>query len=331
MHIQSINEDTFIQNLLHNFPVKEPLVGIGDDCAVIPDGQGGGWLVTTDALVEGVHFLKNQISALDLGYKTISVNVSDIAAMGGTPKYAFLSIAFPKTIEKTWISNLIGGIKEACSKWNILLLGGDTVGSKRDIFLNLTLIGSAPLSHIKYRNQAQIGDAICVTGSLGNSWAGFKVLQNQIPVDTSVSQLLQAHFHPEPHLAQGIWLGSQKDVHAMMDISDGLDRDLKRLLKSSRCGAIVETSKIPQGPALLEVCQHNQWDSLTLALNGGEDYCLLLTVSSSHLAALQQAFHQQFNTYLYEIGSITAETEKLIYQECGKDFQFKEENFDHFQ
>jgi len=331
MQFQNINEETFIQNILQNFPVKEPILGIGDDCAVIPDAQGNGWLITTDALVEGIHFLKDQISSFDLGYKMMSVNVSDIAAMGGTPKYAFLSIAFPKTINATWTHDLIKGLKEACNKWDILLLGGDTVGSKRDIFINITLIGSAPLPQIKYRNRAQVGDAICVTGFLGNSWAGLKALKEKVPVDDSVSHLLQAHFHPEPHLAQGIWLASQNEVHAMMDVSDGLDRDLKRLLKSSKCGAIVETSKIPLAQALLEVSQHNQWDPLNLAMNGGEDYCLLLTVSLDHLPALQKAFCAQFNTFLYEIGLITDTPERLIYQDCGKEFQLKEENFDHFQ
>ena len=149
MPFQDWGEERFIQYLAKQFPSTSSIVGIGDDCAVIPGEQEMAWLVTTDALVEGVHFLKDQIAATDLGYKTVAVNVSDITAMGGESKYAFLSIALPKAEDSTWVCNVIQGVKDACEKWNILLLGGDTVRIKKEIsFVNLTLMGSAMTARI---------------------------------------------------------------------------------------------------------------------------------------------------------------------------------------
>ena len=128
MHFHDFGEEKFVQHLTRQFAVKAPLIGIGDDAAVIPGNRGMAWLVTTDALVEGIHFLKEQISPEDLGFKTIAVNVSDISAMGGKPKYAFLSIALPKNVDSKWTLDLMRGIKNGCEKWGIALLGGDTVG-----------------------------------------------------------------------------------------------------------------------------------------------------------------------------------------------------------
>lgn len=308
-----------------------PLVGIGDDCAVIPADHGMAWLVTTDALVEGIHFLKEQISAKDLGYKTIAVSVSDVAAMGGEPKYAFLSIALPKTIEAAWASDLIFGIKEACEKWDLLLLGGDTVGSLRDLFLNVTLIGSAKEERIVYRHGARVGDLICASGTLGDSGGGLKMLQEKIPVSRENAKLIRAHFHPEPSPKQGIWLASQQGVHAMMDISDGLDCDLQRLLRCSHTGALIEIDRFPLSSSLIRICAEQGWDPIELALTGGEDYCLLLSVDPKHAALIQSSFQELFGSPLHVIGSVTAPPSSIVYLKQGKAIEIKCKHFDHFQ
>lgn len=327
MQIKDWGEEGLIHHLEKNFPYKSPIVGIGDDCAVIPSENGEAWLVTTDALIEGIHFLKEQIPPMDLGYKTLAVNLSDIAAMGGTPKYAFLTIALPKTTDSEWICSLIQGIKEACKEWNILLLGGDTVGSKRDIFLNLTLIGSTKLKNIKYRHQAQVSDIICVTGYLGDSGGGLKALQENLKKTKNIKALIEAHFHPTPHLQQGKWLAKQKDVHAMIDLSDGLDIGLNHLITHSAWGAEVEISKIPLSKALLQTCLENNWDPLQLALTGGEDYCLLFTVSPEAFPFIKN----EFNYPLYEIGRITHQPHQLTYLENDQPKEIKYPKFDHFQ
>ena len=331
MNFQDWGEEGFIQYLAKLFSQKGPIRGIGDDCAIIPDDKGTATLVTTDTLIEGIHFLKAQIPPKALGYKTIAVNVSDIAAMGGTPQYAFLSTALPRTTEAGWAKELAAGIKEACDKWHILLLGGDTVGSKRDIFLNLTLIGQAEAHKIKYRHTAQVGDIICVTGFLGEAAAGLKVLQNGLPETPEIKHLIHKHFHPEPDPAQGRWLAAHEEVHAMMDLSDGLDADLNKLLKSSNKGAKIEISKLPFSAELTRLCAKQAWDALELAVAGGEEYCLLLTIRKKAFETIQEAFTKNFQKPLYDIGTIVESPSKIHYQKQGKPFQIKGQSFDHFQ
>ncbi|CCB87428.1 MULTISPECIES: thiamine-phosphate kinase [Parachlamydia] len=329
MQVQDWGEEGIIHYLSHCFSAKNGIVGIGDDCAVIPAENEEAWLVTTDALIEGVHFLKDQIAPIDLGYKTIAVNVSDVAAMGGTPKFAFLTLALPSTVHCEWTRLVLQGIKEACEKWHIQLLGGDTVGSRRDIFINLTLIGSAPQKHIRYRNQAQLGDRICVSGNLGNSGGGLQALKEKIQTTPEVKILLEAHFRPTPHIQQGRWLASQPGVHAMMDVSDGLDLDLKRLIKSSHKGAHVDISKIPLSEELLKMAQTKGWNPLQLALTGGEDYCLLITIDQKKQGVIQD-FFKKFGAPLYEIGQITDQVNELTYYDHGEKKEIDFPPFDHF-
>lgn len=330
MQFQNWGEDQFVEHLTKLFLSTNSIIGIGDDSAVIPGEDGKAWLVTTDALVEGVHFLKDQVTK-DLGYKAVAVNVSDIAAMGGEPKYAFLSIAIPKTADCVWVQLVIEGIKEACEKWNILLLGGDTVGSKRDVFLSITLIGSVTQDKIKYRDGAQPGDVICVSGYLGDSGGGLKVLQEELIKTEEVQYLIQSHFRPEPSPKQGIWLAAYDEVHAMMDISDGLDCDLRRLIKKSKAGAEIETNLIPISASLASVSVKENWDALQLALVGGEDYCLLFTVASESFENLQHDFEKTFSSSLFPIGNITNRTNELIYYKNGQKIQVDYANYNHFQ
>jgi len=331
MQTRESYEERFVCYLKENFISKPPILGIGDDCAVIPKNKEEAWLVTTDALVEGVHFLKEEISATDLGYKSVAVSVSDTSSMGGEPLYAFLSIALPKTIDWNWAKEILQGIKAACAKWNILLLGGDTVGSKRDLFLSLTLIGSAPLHQIKYRHLAKPGDLIFTTGYLGDAGGGLKALQSKTFSSKHLEPLISAHFHPEPNPKQGQWLSCHPALHAMMDLSDGLHCDLTRLIQSSQLGATVEISQLPISTSLAQACKEYQWDSIQLALTGGEDYSLLCTCDPILFPSLQKDFQKQFSTPLFEIGRITSSDRgKIIYEKQGELIQLKTPYFDHF-
>lgn len=330
MKIGQWGEENLIEYLSTHFPATPPLTGIGDDCAVIPLNNEMAWLVTTDALVENVHFLTSEITPKELGNKSIAVNVSDIAAMGGKPESVFLSIALPVSTQIKWVKELIEGIRESCTKWNIRLLGGDTVESKSDIFINVTLMGTAKKTAVKYRHQAQLGDILCTTGRLGNAAGGLKALQEMITKTEDVEVLIESLFHPKIYLEEGQWLGAQRNVHAMMDISDGLDTDLKRLLKSSKKGATLDVSKIPLSEALQEVSRVNGWDALNLALSGGEDYSLLFTASPETFETLQKEYEERFQTSLYPLGVITEPSCGLIYQLHGKEIKMKLSPFEHF-
>lgn len=324
MKIQDWGEDDFIAYLTKEFPFRSPLVGIGDDCALLPHQQ----LIKTDALVEGIHFIKEQIPPQELGYKLIAVNVSDIASKGGVPKYAFLTIAIPATTESAWLKDVIAGMREACTKWDIQLLGGDTVGSKRDLFLSLTLTGTSPL--VKYRHQAQEGDLVCVTGYLGDSYGGLKALQENLIKTEEVQSLIRAHFHPEPSPAEGIWLSGQEGVHAMMDISDGLDIDLNRLIKASGCGAVIELEELPLSTPLLQTCLEHNWNPSELAATGGEDYCLLVTIAKRAYNSLNGLFYEKFGHPLFAIGQITDQKGPVFYHRKGQPIEMHLKHFDHF-
>jgi thiamine-monophosphate kinase len=330
MRINEWGENSFVHYLAEQFPCSGPFVGIGDDCAVIPADESHSWLVTTDALAEGIHFLLEQIPARDLGYKTVAVNVSDICAMGGIPQFAFLSIAMPRDLPCTWLCDFMQGVRDACDKWDLQLLGGDTLGSKRDLFINLTLIGHIKSTTIKYRHTAQTGDVICVTNNLGDSAGGFKAMSDHIPTSEDIDYLTCAHFRPEPALQQSLWLAAHTSVHAMMDISDGLNCDLMRILKSSRKGAVIETTQLPISVPLARVASLYDWNTLELALTGGEDYCLLLTVGAENFESIRNNFLNTFRSPLFAIGHVTSHHEELSYQNHGKPFTMPYTNFDHF-
>lgn len=331
MKISDWGEEQLIEYLAKQFPSAKNTFGIGDDCAVIPYCEETVQLVTTDALVEGIHFLKEKIAPRDIGYKAIAVNVSDIAAMGGRPKEAFLSIAMPCYTDSEWLKEFISGIKEGCIQYHVDLLGGDTVGSLRDLFINITVLGVAEQRHVKYRHAAQPGDVICLTRSLGESGAGFLAMQNNSSPDSTIESLIQAHCHPQIQVEEAVWLASHESVHAMMDISDGFAIDLGRILKASHCGAVVSIDQLPISEPLKRVCSENQWDPIKLALTGGEDYCFLFTASSAAYRELSRAFYDRFSCRLAVVGYITDQFLPIIYQDRGKFVDLDLSLYNHFK
>ena len=329
-NLKDWSEENFIQFLKKKFFHPSSLIGIGDDAAVIPLNKKKGYLITTDALIEEIHFIKKKISPHDLGLKTVYVNVSDIAAMGGIPKFAFLTLGLPLETEKRWLEKFIEGIKEATQEYGINLLGGDTVGSKKHLFINLTLIGEAPLRSIKYRSSSKIQDIICVTGFLGDSSGGLKAIRQGLKITVDVQALIRAHSLPHIHLKEATWLSQYPEVHSMMDLSDGLDLDLKRILKASKKGATVDCDKLPLSDPLKQVCLKNHWDPISLAISGGEDYCLLLTIEKESFEKISSKYKRKFQKPLYPIGEVTKAPEEIVYRISNQKVQLNLKSFNHF-
>lgn len=331
MKMSQWGEQKFIEYLAKEFPIMSQSIGIGDDCAVIAGEGGTALLVTTDALVEGVHFLTDLISPKDLGYKMVAVNVSDIASMGGSPSSAFLSIALPRDTDCDWIKSFTSGMKEACDQFKLDLLGGDTVGSKRDVFLNFTVLGKVDTSHVKYRTSAKQGDIICVTGYLGDSLGGLRAFQDKLPNSTAIDHLIQAHVHPRIHLPEGVWLGAQRGVRAMMDISDGLDCDLQRMIEASNCSAEIDVEKIPLSSSLKEVSRKHGWNATEIGIIGGEDYALLLTIAPENFEKMAHLYAEQFKEPLHPIGRIRAEATQINYVGSEGFISLPLKRYDHFE
>jgi thiamine-monophosphate kinase len=326
-----MGEFEFIENIRRVFAGigDATITGIGDDCAVIPlPGESGEALVvTTDMLVEGVHFLRDATTARELGTKSLAVNLSDIAAMGARPVTSFLSIALPAGSRGRWAGEFMDGYREMSERHNVKLAGGDTTSSLSGVAINVTAIGRAPLSNLKYRSGALPGDIVVVGGPLGESAAGLREI---LDADRLVSQAATpppgggntpfAHIHrnPTPQVAEGEWLGGRPEVHSMIDLSDGLASDLVHILKASGMGAEIELTKIPT-PV-----------DIALALAGGEDYKLLFTVASEGFERLAADYIERFDVSLHAVGRITTGSPKIIWLENGSPVQKNFRGFVHF-
>lgn len=266
--------------------------GIGDDCAVLPLSGGEALVFTSDLLTEGVHFLRPATSARELGGKSLAVNLSDVAAMGARPVATLLSIALPREAADNWALEFIEGYRALSERFATPLVGGDTTRSESGITINVTAIGRCPLTHLKRRRDARPGDRIFVAGELGASGSGLQ----EILAGCLDTPLAATHRNPQPQVNEGIWLGSRPEVHAMMDLSDGLASDLRHILDESTCGAEIDLERIPVAAG----------SDLRTAVCGGEDYKLLFTAAPEAAERLTAAFRAQFGTPLYPVGRITA-------------------------
>ena len=263
--------------------------GIGDDCTVFPLGSGESLVFTADLLAENIHFLRRATSARELGRKSLAVNLSDVAAMGARPIATLLSLAIPHDLPEGWIEDFMEGYRDLSAQYDVGLVGGDTTASDSGLVVNVTAIGRIADSHIKRRSDARPGDLIAVGGSLGESGAGLRdILAGRY--DTPLAQI---HRNPAPQVAEGIWLGERPEVHAMMDISDGIASDLRHILHRSGVGAEVDTECIPT-PVDLET-----------AVSGGEDYKLLFTVAPESANTLLSNYRLRFGDEFHFIGRIT--------------------------
>lgn len=335
MKISEIGEFGFLSRLKKNFLYQYPegVIGVGDDCAIIPQSDSKALLVTTDLLIENIHFYISQISARSLGYKALAVNLSDIAAKGGFPQYVFLSIALPSQTKVEWLDQFYSGFLDLAQKYNTLLLGGDTTQSPDKIFINVTLLGQLDLKNIKLRSSAQIGDIIVVTDFLGDSSCGFHSLQvqNRVKVNEDIEYLRERHFLPKPAIEEGQWLSQQEGVHAMMDISDGISSDLHRIMEQSKCGVRIHLESIPLSKSLMNVTSQYHWQAWNFALSGGEDYSLLLTVDQKEFEEIHQNYLKRFNRKLFVIGEIIDQQEGFQTTLNNQPYAFNFSQFEHFK
>lgn len=332
MNLSRINEFDLIRRFSKRFSQDIPrgVIGIGDDCSVTPLSSGMSTLVTTDLLVENVHFLRWAIPAKDLGHKALAVSLSDIAAMGGRPTSAYLSLALTPDLSLEWVDDFFKGFGELASVHRVNLLGGDTTRSHHDIVINVTVIGNAQTDRVKLRSSARAGDLICVTGTLGDSAGGLHAIQNRVPETQASKFLIEQHHRPDPNLCEGEWLASHSSVGAMMDTSDGIDSDLRRIMESSDCGARVDVESVPISPELRSYAQSQLCDPTEWALTGGEDYRLLFTVCGDFLSQVCKDFRDQFHRSLFPIGEITSERGKLEYRSHGIPYRILKAGFSHF-
>lgn len=295
------------------------VAGIGDDCAVLRMGQGSNILVTTDFSLEGIHFRRDWHSPESIGHRCLTRGLSDIAAMGGEPIAAFLSLALPNNLPQTWVRRFHRGLLRLAQHYRVTLAGGDTAQSPHGVLADIVVLGTVPQSEAALRSGARPGDRVFVSGALGGSTAALLQLRTR-GRSKSDERRYPRHFYPDPRLRLGRSLRERKIATAMIDTSDGLSTDLSHICKESGVGAEIEQSRIPR--ALVG----NQAVDLDLALHGGEDYELLLTVSPGrHVPPVLN------DVRLTEIGRITRGKKILLRSADGEIRELKPQGWEHFR
>ncbi len=311
MTLKQFGEFGFIKKISRGCLIRPQHIikAIGDDAAAFTTDPDEISLITTDLLVERIHFLRNAISGFELGYKSLAVNLSDIAAMGGTAREAFISIAIPDDCELDYLDSVYDGMKDLARSFDVNILGGDTTGSKADLIINVAVYGTVAQEQMMCRDTARPGDVVFSTGFLGDSKAGLHLILNKLPADSeSLQCLIRAHLRPEPHLREGRFLAQQPGIRAAIDTSDGLSSDLGHIIEQSGVGATLFADQIPISAELRSFCEQHKFDPVEFALSGGEDYTLICTVSPEAADAAARSFQGYFNRPLFRMGEIKEET-----------------------
>jgi thiamine-monophosphate kinase len=328
--IQSIGEFDLIAQLTKGASVKADGLsqGVGDDCAIFAAPGGMDWLITTDALVENVHFKREWSDFRSLGRKAISANLSDIAAMGGAPRFYLVTLGMPKNYSPADASELYRGMGDAAS--GALLIGGDTVVNPDGILLSITVIGDVAAGRSIMRGGAEAGDVIFATGSFGGSALGLKCLGAGTP-DDECGSFVKRHLNPTPLLSDGKILSDSRMVNAMIDVSDGLVADFGHIADMSGKGFEIFADTVPRYPGLDLYARGLGYDSTALALTGGEEYELLFTVGAECVDNFEREIAPKLSSKVTRIGKVLADSSvRRVIDGGGNDLAMDVVGFDHF-
>jgi thiamine-monophosphate kinase len=322
------SEDQLIERVRRKFPSTAASVGtgIGDDAAVVRPAKRAEWVVTSDAFIEKVHFLRHLHPPKVVGYKALARATSDLAAMGARPLYFLLTLALPTSCTTKWLDDFLGGMALAARRFGLILVGGDTTKYSA-VVTSLTVIGEIDPGRAILRSGARPGDLICVSGKLGEAELGLRLVQKGLRGGKQGKTLIKKHFYPVPRLALGQWLVAHRSATAMIDTSDGLSTDLGHICKASGVGARVWAEKIP-AVSVPPVLKRIGPDSMRLALHGGEDYELVFTVPKKRARSLPRIIAGVPVTI---IGEITREKGISLVDSHGRGFVLRPGGWDPFR
>jgi len=308
-------------------------VGIGDDCAVLEPTPGALLLATTDLLVEDVHFRRRYATPADIGWKAIAVNLSDIASMGGRPRWALVALACPDDVEPAAVHEFYESARTLADAHDVAIVGGDTSASSAGWIVNVTLLGETTARTL-LRRGARPGDVVAVTGTLGRSAAGLALLEHGgtaagLDADRATAAVA-AHLRPRPRVAEGRWLAGAAGVTAMMDLSDGLATDLPRLARESAVGARIDLPRVPVDATAQAVARALGADATVWAAGGGEDYELLLTCERAAFDRLADELAGASGVRLHAIGEVTTGRDVRFVDGAGAPVAVRA-GFEHFR
>lgn len=330
MKISSLGEFGLIERIRRTAAgkAKGVRIGIGDDAAVLTVTPGAQLLATTDMLLEGVHFDLHTTDLVSLGWKSAAVNLSDIAAMGGTPRFCLISLGIPADMTVEGIRAFYKGLNACLKKFRTTLVGGDTCRSKQGFTITATVLGEAAAKQVLSRSGARPGDRIFVTGTLGDSGAGFELVRSAgcgvRSKKSGCRTLIKKHLQPYPRVAEGRKLALSGAASAMIDVSDGLSSDLAHICEESGVGAEIYAGQVPLSKELRSSRMLRR-PALEYALSGGEDYELLFTVRPEKLGRLKA-----LRINATEIGVVTRGRSIVLIGEDGWESPLRPSGYDHF-
>jgi len=295
------------------------VVGIGDDCAVVKC-RNENLLFTTDTLVENVHFSKKYYSFFDIGYKSLAVNLSDIAAMGGMPLYALVTAGFPAETKVKDADEIYRAIRKLATEFNVEIIGGDTVKSPAALIISITLIGKTIFGSGIKRSGAVAGDLIFTTGNFGDSSAGLYLLQKGI---SDYKELKKKHLNPYPRIKEGFFIAKSGFATSMIDSSDGFDKSVRFICQESKVGCKIYLDKIPVSDEFKSFASDFRLPTSDFILFGGEEYELIFTVPPGKKSYFEKRF--------YEVGKITKDKKIIYLNSNNKKVNLKNNGYDHFK
>jgi thiamine-monophosphate kinase len=301
-------------------------LGIGDDAALISGTPGYEMVLTCDWFLEGTHFLRNKHPADAVGWKCLARAVSDIAAMGAIPRCFLLSLALPRELTSSWLYDFLGGLRRAAKGFGCSLAGGDTT-ERREVLINVTVVGEVRRGREVQRSGARPGDIIYVSGRLGEAELGLQLLREGKRGLNMREPRLRKHLYPDPRLELGRWLSEKRLANAMMDLSDGLSSDLRRLCEASKVGAVIRSDFLPTIRAT-KLDRNHGGGPLELALHGGDDYELLFTVSKSKATRLPRSVG---GVAITPIGEVTRAREVMVADGSNRSRVLKPRGWDPFR
>jgi thiamine-monophosphate kinase len=327
------SEWDLIKALSREFGPAPPgvILGIGDDCAALADDGPDYLLWTVDTLVEGVHFDLAYTTLSQLGWKSLTVNLSDIAAMGGEPGSALLSLGWPPDRDRRGALAFAAGLAQAAREYGVAVIGGDTVASPGGLIVTVTLTGRVPAAQMLRRAGAGVGDLIFVTGPSGEAAAGLEILRQGLDLPSDLKDALtEAHLRPRPHLRAGRLLAREGLATALIDTSDGIATDLYHICRASGVGARLPAAAVPVSPRVTAAAPHLGRDPLDLALTGGEDYLLLFTSSPEVAGRLPVSFSRAGLAAPLPLGRIVAGNRVILETPAGE-VDISGQGYDHFR
>jgi thiamine-monophosphate kinase len=322
-------------------------LGIGDDAAIVRARRGHDFVLTTDLSIEKIHFRLDIHPPQSIGHRALARSLSDLAAMGARPRFALLSLAFPRATPRSWITAFYDGLGALAELLKVKLIGGDTaVTGDAPVVVDMVAVGEVERGRALRRQGAKPGDRVYVTGGLGLAALGLALLKGGMRTKTSAARehaqdleesALQAHLYPQPRCAVGSYLAAHRLASAAIDVSDGFARDLGRLCNSSACGAHIWQDRLP----LIETVptrarsrrskreqNSSNFDPLDLGLHGGEDYEIIFTVPRSKASRVPRSIA---GVKAHEIGEIAAEPDLRLIAPDGRESSLESRGYDHFR